>query len=121
MLPPTINMAMEDSYERLLAPSLRPISAGSQRKGGYRAIRVFDQNLYELLMSPPLGSRTVMAIDPGYRTDASWSALIRRVSSIIPPSIHAFARQAEEAGKTVTGLVEKYHIEAIAIATAPPT
>ena len=62
-------MAMEDSYQRLLAPSIETdIRQEIKVRADAEAIRVFAQNLHELLMAPPLGSKTVLAIDPGFRT-----------------------------------------------------
>ena len=62
-------MAIKDSYKRLLAPSIETeFRALSKEKADEQAIRVFAENLKQLLMSSPLGQKRVLAIDPGFRT-----------------------------------------------------
>jgi len=111
-------LAMEDSYRRLLAPSLETdIRQEVKVRADAEAIRVFARNLYELLMAPPLGSKTVLAIDPGYRTGCKVVCLDPQgkllENTTIFPTLSA--SQTEEAGKILSGLVEKYKVEAIAI------
>jgi protein Tex len=111
-------MAMEDSYQRLLAPSLETdIRHEVKIRADAEAIRIFAQNLHELLMASPLGSRTVLAIDPGYRTGCKVVCLdpqgkLLHNTTVFPT---LSARQAEEAGKIITDIVQKFKIEAIAI------
>jgi protein Tex len=111
-------MAMEDSYQRLLAPSLETdIRQEIKERADNEAIRVFAQNLHELLMASPLGNKTVLAIDPGYRTGCKVVCLDPQgkplSNTTVYPSLSA--RQAEEAAITLSDLVKKYTIEAIAI------
>jgi uncharacterized protein len=111
-------VAMEDSYQRLLAPSIETdIRQESKERADVEAIRVFAQNLYELLMAPPLGSKTILAIDPGYRTGCKVVCLDPQgkllYNTTIFPTISV--RQAEEAGKILSDLVKQHRVEAIAI------
>jgi uncharacterized protein len=111
-------MAMEDSYKRLLARSIETdIRQEIKERADAEAIRVFAQNLFELLMAPPLGQKTVLAIDPGFRTGCKVACLDPQGKLIhnttIFPSLSA--RQAEEAKKSLQDLVKKFQIEAVAI------
>ena len=64
-----VRMAIADSYKRLLHPSIEnEFRASSKEKADEEAIRVFAANLRQLLMSPPLGEKRILAVDPGYRT-----------------------------------------------------
>ncbi len=111
-------MAMEDSYQRLLMPSLETdIRQEVKVRADVEAIRVFTQNLYELLMSPPLGSKTVLAIDPGYRTGCKVVCLDPQGTLLYNTTIYPTlsARQAEEAGKALSDIVRQFKVEAIAI------
>jgi protein Tex len=111
-------LAMEDSYKRLLGPSLETdIRQEVKTRADTEAIRVFAQNLRELLMAPPLGQKTVLAIDPGFRTGCKvvWLNPQGKLlgNTTIYPTLSA--RQAEEAGKIINDLVKQNKIEAIAI------
>lgn len=111
-------LAMEDSYRRLLAPSIETdIRHEIKERADAEAIRVFAQNLYELLMAPPLGFKTVLAIDPGYRTGCKVVCLDPQGKLLHNTTIYPTlsARQTEEAGKILAGLVKQYKVEAIAI------
>ena len=111
-------LAMEDSYQRLLAPSLETdIRQEVKARADAEAIRVFAQNLAELLMAPPLGSKSILAIDPGFRTGCKVVCLDPQGKLLYHTTIFPTlsARQAAEAGKTILDLVKQYKIEAIAI------
>ena len=111
-------LAMEDSYQRLLAPSLETdIRQEIKERADAEAIRVFAQNLYELLMASPLGNKTVLAIDPGYRTGCKVVCLDPQGKLLHNTTIYPTlsARQAEEAGTILSNLVKQYQVEAIAI------
>ena len=111
-------LAMEDSYQRLLAPSIETdMRQEIKERADAEAIRVFAQNLYELLMAPPLGFKTVLAIDPGYRTGCKVVCLDPQGKLLYNTTIYPTlsVRQAEEAGKILSDLVKQYKIEAIAI------
>ncbi|MBA7633592.1 Protein YhgF [subsurface metagenome] len=111
-------MAAEDSYKRLLAPSIETdVRQAVKLRADIEAIRVFAQNLHELLMSPPLGSKTVLAIDPGYRTGCKVVCLDPQGKLLHNTTIYPTlsGRQAEEAGKILSGIVQQFKVEAIAI------
>ena len=111
-------MAMEDSYKRLLSPSIETdIRLAVKVRADAEAIRVFGRNLHELLMSPPLGSKNVLAIDPGYRTGCKVVCLDSQGKLLHNTTIYPTlsARQAEEAGKVLRDIVQQFKIEAIAI------
>jgi protein Tex len=111
-------IAMEDSYQRLLAPSIETdIRQEVKERADAEAIRVFAQNLHELLMAPPLGSKTVLAIDPGFRTGCKVVCLDPQGKLLHNTTIYPTLSpgQAREAGQIFTDLVQKYKVEAIAI------
>jgi uncharacterized protein len=111
-------LAMEDSYQRLLAPSIETdMRQEIKERADAEAIRVFAQNLNDLLMAPPLGFKIVLAIDPGYRTGCKVVCLDAQGKLLHNITIYPTlsARQAEEAGKILSDLVKQYKVEAIAI------
>jgi uncharacterized protein len=113
-----LNAALIDSYRRLLAPSMETESLGVlKERADTEAIAVFSANLRELLLSPPLGEKRVLALDPGMRTgcklvclDAQGNLLHNETIYPLPP-----VGKAEEAAKRVIELCRKYEIEAIAV------
>jgi uncharacterized protein len=113
-----VTLAMEDSYKRLLGPSLEnELRNNLKDKADHEAIRVFADNLRELLLAPPMGQKRVMALDPGFRTGAKLVCLdgqgkLLHFTTIFPTISE---QRSREAGKTVMELCEKHQIEAIAI------
>ena len=111
-------MAMEDSYQRLLAPSLETdIRQEVKERADAEAIRVFAQNLHELLMAPPLGQKTVLAIDPGFRTGCKVVCLDPQGkllhNTTIYPTLSPDKRRKPE--KYFLIWLKQYKVEAIAI------
>jgi uncharacterized protein len=113
-----VKLAMKDSYKRLLKPSMETeVRLLTKKKADEEAIRVFAENLRQLLLGAPLGERAVMAIDPGFRTGCKLVCLgpqgqLLHYEAIFP---HEPQRRTAEAGMIVKGLAEKYSIQAIAI------
>ncbi len=113
-----VRIAIKDSYKRLLKPSMETeVRLLTKKKADEEAIRVFAENLRQLLLGAPLGEKTVMAIDPGFRTGCKLVCLgaqgqLLQYEAIFP---HEPQRQTAAAGLTVRGLVEKHGIQAIAI------
>ncbi len=113
-----VSVALTDSYQRLLAPSLEnELCKELKARADEEAIQVFAENLRQLLLAAPLGEKRVLALDPGYRTGAKLVCLdeqgkLLHNSTIFPT--HGGGK-LEEAGRIVTGLVDKHRIEAIAI------
>ncbi|WP_026952260.1 Tex family protein [Algoriphagus mannitolivorans] len=113
-----VQIAIKDCYKRLLKPSMETeVRLLTKKKADEEAIRVFAENLRQLLLAAPLGERSVMAIDPGFRTGCKLVCLgpqgqLLHYEAIFP---HEPQRQTAAAGMTVKGLVEKFGIQAIAI------
>lgn len=113
-----VRLAVADGYKRLLKPAIETeIRLLTRKKADEEAIRVFAENVRQLLLSPPMGQKRVMAIDPGFRTGCKLVCLdqqgqLLEYQAIFP---HTGAGQAKEAEKTVKHLADKFKIEAIAI------
>ena len=113
-----VALAVQDSYKRLLAPSLEnELRTVLKRRADEQAIRVFAENLRELLLSPPLGQRRVLALDPGFRTGCKLVCLDAQGNLIHNTTIypHTGTGQRHEAEHSVRELCAKFGIEAIAI------
>lgn len=113
-----IEEAVDDSYKRLIEPSIEnEFAARSKEKAEEEAIRVFAENLRQLLMSAPLGQKRVMGVDPGFRTGCKIVCLdaqgnLLHFEAIYP---HPPIAKREQAAATIERLVELYGIEAMAI------
>lgn len=110
--------AIEDSYKRLLKPSIETeFSALSKQKADEEAIRVFIENLRQLLLAPPLRQKRVLGIDPGYRTGCKLVCLDAEGNLLHNETIYPHPPQNEtsKAGNKVVKLVSTYNIDAIAI------
>ena len=113
-----VGEAVEDAYKRLLLPSIETEFTNlSKEKADEEAIRVFAENLRQLLLSAPLGQKRVMGIDPGFRTgckvvclDAQGNLLHHEAIFPHPPVNHR-----AQATIHLQEMVKKFHIEAIAI------
>ena len=110
--------AIADGYKRLLAPSIENETRNvAKKRADDEAIAVFAENLRQLLMSPPLGQKRVLAIDPGFRTGCKVVVLDSQGNlvchSVIYPHPPHNDRKGAEA--TVSSLVHEYGIEAFAI------
>lgn len=112
-----IATACEDSYKRLLAPSMESeLRSDLKEKADREAISVFARNLKELLMASPLGGKPVLAIDPGFRTGCKIVCLSKLGDLLKHDVIYPLNENGKEkACQTVKKLVEKYEIRAIAI------
>ena len=108
-----VELAMEDGYKRLLKPSIETeFAALSKEKADAEAIRVFADNLRQLLLGAPLGQKRVLALDPGFRTGCKTVVLNEQGDLITHDVIFLHNLQSSEKLKT---LIEQYKIEAIAI------
>lgn len=113
-----IQMAIEDAFKRLLQPSIEnEIKKTSKLKADQEAIIVFSKNLKELLLSAPLGGKTILALDPGFRTGCKLTILDPNGNLIHDQTIYPHPPQSQkfEAQNTIAHLVEKYKVEAFAI------
>ena len=110
--------AVKDAYKRLLKPAIETeFSAISKEKADEEAIRVFAENLRQLLLAPPLGQKRVMGIDPGFRTGCKVVCLDAQGTLLHNEAIYPHPPKSEEAlaARKIVKLVEQYKIEAIAI------
>ncbi len=113
-----VAMAVRDGYKRLLAPSIEnEFKAEHKEKADDEAIRVFAENLRQLLLAPPLGEKRVLAIDPGYRTGCKVVCLDNQGTLMHNETIYPHPPHSDRAGATrkISSLVQQYKIEAIAI------
>ena len=110
--------AVEDSYKRLLYPSIETEFANiSKEKADEEAIKVFTENLRQLLLGAPLGQKRVMGIDPGFRTGCKVVCLNAQGNLLHHEAIfpHPPVNHRMQATVHVQQMLEQYHIEAIAI------
>ena len=111
-------MAVKDGYKRLLLSSIETeyLQSGKQ-KADEEAIKVFAENLRQLLLAPPLGNRRVLGIDPGFRTGCKVVCLDETGNLVHNETIYPHPPQNEvkQAANKITNLVNSYRIEAIAI------
>lgn len=113
-----IKKAIQDAYKRLLFPALsNEILNTSKEKADDGAIKVFAKNLQQLLLGAPLGEKTILAIDPGFRTGCKVVCLNAQGGLEHNETIYPHAPQNDSIGamKKINSLVDAYKIEAIAI------
>lgn len=113
-----VSEAVKDAYKRLLKPAIETeFAAISKEKADEEAIRVFAENLRQLLLAPPLGQKRVMGIDPGFRTGCKVVCLDAQGTLLHNEAIYPHPPKSEEAlaARKIVKLVEQYKIEAIAI------
>jgi len=113
-----VQMAVQDSYKRLMKPSMETdVRLWSKKRADEDAIKVFAENLRQLLLSAPLGSRRVLGLDPGFRTGCKVVCLDPQGKLLENTAIFPNAPQNKttEAGAVIQHLVEKHKIEAIAV------
>ncbi len=113
-----IKLAAEDCYKRLLQPSMETEFANlSKEKADEEAIKVFTENLRNLLLQSPLGKKRILALDPGFRTGCKLVCLDEQGNLLHNEAIfpHSGMKEAFAAMSKVTTLVEQYKIDCIAI------
>ena len=113
-----VKMAVKDSYKRLLAPSMETEFYNIlKERADAEAIKVFAENLRQLLLASPLGQKRVLAIDPGFRTGCKVVCLDAQGNLIHNETIYPFSsvREERDSVKKLENLVEAFKIEAIAI------
>ncbi|MFH0895976.1 MAG: Tex family protein [Bacteroidota bacterium] len=113
-----VKLAVEDSYKRLLAPSIEnEFREELKNKADAEAIRIFAENLRQLLLQPPLGPKNILGIDPGFRTGCKLvvvdsSGKLIHNETIFP---HPPQNDVSKAKSKISHIVDTYHIDAIAI------
>ncbi len=111
-------LAIRDAYKRLLAPSMETeFFSDSKQQADNEAIKVFAENLRQLLLAPPLGQKRVMGIDPGYRSGCKVVCLDAQGNLLHNETIYPHPPQSEvaQAMKKITSLIDSYKVDAIAI------
>ena len=113
-----VTIAIQDSFSRLLSLSMETETrVVTKSRADQTAIEVFAQNVQQLLMASPLGQKTVLGIDPGFRTGCKVVCLDRQGKFLHTDTIypHQGAGAASKAGETILALCKQFKIEAIAI------
>jgi protein Tex len=113
-----VKAAVHDGYKRLLSASMETeIRLAAKKRADAEAIRVFVENLRQLLLSPPLGRKNVLAIDPGFRTGCKVVCLDRQGKLLHNDTIypHLSDKGIEEAATKIRDICGRFEIEAIAI------
>ena len=115
-----VAMACEDAWNRLLFPSLeREIRASLTDRASEAAIKVFSENLHQLLMQPPVKGKVTLGVDPGFRTGCKL-AVVDENGKVLDTGVGYFTLPGNEAGKAaaarmIRSFVQKYGVTAIAI------
>ena len=113
-----VAIAVKDSYKRLLKPAIETeFAVLSKEKADTQAIKVFAENLRQLLLAPPLGQKRVLGIDPGFRTGCKVVCLDAQGNLLHNETIYPHPPQNEKvkAGMKIVSLVNAYAIESIAV------
>jgi protein Tex len=113
-----VRLAVEDGYRRLLEPSIETEARlEAKQRADAEAIRVFAANLRELLLAPPLGGKTVLGIDPGFRTGCKVVCLDRQGALLHHDVVYLEQsdRQHDIARQTLLALCDRFQIDAVAI------
>ena len=115
-----VGTACEDAWDRLLFPSLeREIRSDLTDRANVQAIRVFSDNLHQLLMQPPIKGKVTLGVDPGFRTGCKL-AVVDENGKVLDTGVGHFTLPGQEAAKKASAklirdFVRKYHVTAIAI------
>lgn len=113
-----VRMAYEDAYKRLIHPSMENEALSEKKKeADVSAVKVFADNLRQLLLAPPLGKKRILAIDPGFRTGCKVVCLDESGDILTNETIfpHPPQKESSRAMSKIGQLVQAYNIEAIAI------
>ena len=113
-----VRLAVDDSFKRLLEPSItNEVIKEAKEKADIESIAVFGENLTQLLLSPPVGQKRTMAIDPGFRNGCKIACLDAQGNLLHHEIIFPHPPQSEKIKSimAVSGMIEEYGIEVIAI------
>ena len=113
-----VRLAVQDSYQRLMESSMETeVRKEARVSAEHAAIKVFADNLRELLLAPVLGQKSVLALDPGFRTGCKLVCLDRQGRLLHNDTVYPLlgGRGEQEAAKKVDQLCSQYHVEAIAV------
>ncbi|HRE80327.1 MAG TPA: Tex family protein, partial [Opitutaceae bacterium] len=110
-----VRLAIADAFKRLLAPAMETeMRLESKKRADEAGIKVFADNLRELLLAAPLGQKAVMAIDPGFRTGCK-VVMLDRQGKLLHNDVVYPDRHAVEASEKIKGFIEFFKVEAIAV------
>ena len=113
-----MHMAFDDAYKRLIEPSIsNEVLREAKEKADIESIRIFGENLRQLLLAPPVGQKRVLAIDPGFRTGCKVVCLDEQGNLLHNEAIfpHPPVSEKVKSIQTISSLVQKYGIEVVAI------
>ena len=113
-----VKLAARDAYKRLMGPSMETeLRSRLKKQADEEAIRVFAENVRELLLSSPMGEKATLAVDPGLRTGCKVVTLSKQGTLLHNTTIYPLEphKKTEESAKVIRDLCNKYRIEAIAI------
>ena len=113
-----LHLAFDDSFKRLLEPSIsNEVLKEAKEKADIESIRIFGENLRQLLLAPPVGQKRVLAIDPGFRTGCKVVCLDEQGNLLYNEAIfpHPPVSDKVKSIQTVSALIQKYGVEVIAI------
>jgi uncharacterized protein len=115
---PQLELAVEDSWNRLLNSSIQgEVRLELKKRSDTEAIGVFRENLHHLLLAPPAGSISVLGIDPGLRTGCK-IAVVDETGKFLAHAViypHTGKANVEDAAKTLASLIRKHNVRAIAV------
>ena len=115
-----VSLAVDDAWDRLLFPSLeRELRSALTDRANEQAIRIFSQNLHQLLMQPPIKGKVTLGVDPGFRTGCKL-AVVDENGKVLDTGVGYFTLPGQEsakaaAAKLIKGMVRRYNVTAIAI------
>ncbi len=113
-----IREAVDDAYKRLLEPSITTeVINEAKEKADRESVKVFGENLRQLLLAPPVGQKRVLAIDPGFRTGCKVVCLDEQGNLLHNETIYPHPPVSDKVKsiRAVSDMISKYHIEVIAI------
>ena len=113
-----MHMAFDDAFKRLIEPSIsNEVLKEAKEKADIESIRIFGENLRQLLLAPPVGQKRTLAIDPGFRTGCKVVCLDEQGNLLYNEAIfpHPPVSEKVKSIQTISNLVNKYKIEVIAI------
>ena len=112
---PEVCLAAADALKRLIAPACEiDVALAKKQEADRQAVEVFAENLRHLLLAPPLGEKSVLAIDPGIRTGCKL-AMLDNTGKYLGQTVVYPEQRAQEAARTIALIVSKYKVEAVAV------
>ena len=113
---PQVKLALQEGYKRLLAPAMETETRNAMKlRADTEAIRVFAENVRQLLLAPPLGRKNMLAIDPGFRTGCKVVCLDKQGKLLHNDVVYPHQSDTQAAAQKIKSLCEKHAIESIAI------